>query len=188
LYFESATVLVRWVEKHALVVVGTEQVHPTVLSVSLNAAASKLATLAKQGGGAALAFRSTASDGEAELSDSASVTRSPLTEPVPDAIIQRLTQLFAKPLGAVGRLAIQQLLKAGKPTPTSFADFVDRLAVLIENAGERQAFLDEALALVPRVEPSTRPAADRESSPQVEADSAAKQERYVMYRGHKVKT
>jgi serine/threonine protein kinase len=191
LYFESATVLVRWVEKHALVVVGTEQVHPTVLSVSLNAAASKLATLAKQSGGAALAFRSTASSGaggEAELSDSASVTRSPLTEPVSDAIVQRLTQLFAKPLGAVGRLAIQQLLKAGKPTPTSFADFVDRLAVLIENAAERQAFLDEALALVPRVESSARPAAERDSSPQVEADSAAKQERYVMYRGHKVKT
>jgi hypothetical protein len=61
LYFESATVLVRWVEDHVLVVVGTEQVHPTVLSVSLNAAASTLHGLAKQGGGAALAFRLTGS-------------------------------------------------------------------------------------------------------------------------------
>jgi len=48
LYFESATVLIRWVESHAVVVVGTEQVHPTVLSVSLNAAASKLQTLASR--------------------------------------------------------------------------------------------------------------------------------------------
>jgi eukaryotic-like serine/threonine-protein kinase len=61
LYFESATVLIRWVENHAVIVIGTEQVHPTVLSVSLNAAASKLQTLAKQAGGAAIAFRSTVS-------------------------------------------------------------------------------------------------------------------------------
>jgi serine/threonine protein kinase len=67
LHFESATVLVRWVESHLLVVVATEQAHPTVLSVSMNAAASKLLSLAKQDGGAAHAFRSTSSGAAARV-------------------------------------------------------------------------------------------------------------------------
>jgi len=156
LYFESATVLIRWVESHAVVVVGTEEVHPTVLSVSLNAAASKLQTLAKQAGGAAIAFRSTISslpDNEfSEVSGTALIARPSATEPVPDATIARVTQLFAKPLGAVGRLAIQQRLKSGKPTGAAFPEFVKRLSVLIEELPEREAFLAEALRLVPPVE------------------------------------
>jgi serine/threonine-protein kinase len=156
LYFESATVLIRWVESHAVVVVGTEQVHPTVLSVSLNAAASKLQTLAKQAGGAAIAFRSTISslpENEfAEVSGTALVVRPAPTDPVPDATIARLTQLFAKPLGAVGRLAIQQRLKGGKPTVQAYPDFVRRLATLIEEASEREAFTAEGLRLVPQIE------------------------------------
>jgi serine/threonine protein kinase len=185
LYFESATVLVRWVEGHALVVVGTEQVHPTVLSVSLNAAAAKLLTLAKQGGGASHAFRATSSGAsDAEPSElSLGVAQPPaLTDPVTDSIITRLTQLFAKPLGAVGRLAIQQRLKGGKPTGAGFADFVKRLAILIEDETEREAFLDEALLLVPA------PAlpAERESNPQFDSDAASKPKRVVVYRGHKV--
>jgi hypothetical protein len=187
LYFESATVLVRWVENHTLVVVGTEQVHPTVLAVSLNAAASKLGGLAKQGGGAALAFRSTTSGSEVGLSDSATgvVARSSITDAVSESVIQRLTHLFAKPLGAVGLLAIQQRLKAGKPTAATFPDFVKRLAILIEDNAERQTFLNEALQLVPRAEIS-QPAVARESGAQIEPDSAAKPKRYVMYRGRKV--
>jgi len=156
LYFESATVLIRWVESHAVVVVGTEQVHPTVLSVSLNAAASKLQTLAKQAGGAAIAFRSTISslpENEfAEVSGTALVVRPAATDPVPDATIARLTQLFAKPLGAVGRLAIQQRLKGGKPTVQAYPDFVRRLATLIEEASEREAFTADGLRLVPQIE------------------------------------
>ncbi len=156
LYFESATVLIRWVENHAVVVVGTEQVHPTVLSVSLNAAASKLQTLAKQAGGAALAFRSTISslpDSDlSEVSGTALVVRPSATDPVSDTIIGRVTQLFAKPLGAVGRLAIQQRLKGGKPTVQAYPDFVKRLSGLIEDAAEREAFSAEALRLVPHVE------------------------------------
>jgi len=156
LYFENATVLIRWVESHAVIVVGTEQVHPTVLSVSLNAAASKLQTLAKQAGGAAIAFRSTISslpDNEfSEVSGTALVVRPSATDPVPDATIARVTQLFAKPLGAVGRLAIQQRLKGGKPTVSAFPDFVRRLSSLIEDAAEREAFSAEALRLVPHSE------------------------------------
>jgi hypothetical protein len=57
LYFQSATVLVRWIEGYALVVVGTEQVHPAVLSVSLNNAAAKLQASTEQAGGAENAFR-----------------------------------------------------------------------------------------------------------------------------------
>ena len=165
LYFESATVLIRWVESHAVVVVGTEQVHPTVLSVSLNAAASKLQTLAKQAGGAAIAFRSTISslpENEfAEVSGTALVVRPAATDPVPDATIARLSQLFAKPLGAVGRLAIQQRLKGGKPSVQAYPDFVRRLATLIEEASEREAFTAEALRLVPPLEaaPPIPPAA-----------------------------
>ena len=158
LYFESATVLIRWVENHAVVVVGTEQVHPTVLSVSLNAAASKLQTLAKQAGGAAIAFRSTISslpdDEFSEVSGTALVVRPSATDPVSDAIIGRVTQLFAKPLGAVGRLAIQQRLKGGKPTVQGYPDFVKRLSGLIEDAAEREAFSTEALRLVPHAEPA----------------------------------
>lgn len=156
LYFESATVLIRWVENHAVVVVGTELVHPTVLSVSLNAAASKLQALAKQAGGAALAFRSTISslpDNEfAEVSGTALVVRPSPHEPVSDAIIARLTQLFAKPLGAVGRLAIQQRVKTGKPTVQAYPEFVKRLSALIEDASERESFSTDALRLVPQVE------------------------------------
>jgi serine/threonine protein kinase len=156
LYFESATVLIRWVESHAVIVVGTEQVHPTVLSVSLNAAASKLQTLAKQAGGAAIAFRSTISslpDNEfSEVSGTALVARQSAHDPVPDQTIARLTQLFAKPLGAVGRLAIQQRLKGGKPTVQAYSDFVKRLSSLIEDAAEREAFSADALRLVPYAE------------------------------------
>jgi len=156
LYFESATVLIRWVESHAVIVVGTEQVHPTVLSVSLNAAASKLQTLAKQAGGAAVAFRSTISslpESEfTEVSGTALVVRPALSDPVSDATITRVTQLFAKPLGAVGRLALQQRLKGGKPTVQSYPDFVRRLSTLIEDASERDAFSVEALHLLPPVE------------------------------------
>jgi eukaryotic-like serine/threonine-protein kinase len=156
LYFESATVLIRWVEDHAVIVVGTEQVHPTVLSVSLNAAASKLQTLAKQAGGAAIAFRSTISslpDNEfAEVSGTGLVVRPLATDPVPDATIARLTQLFAKPLGAVGRLTIQQRIKGGKPTNSAYPEFVRRLSSLIEDAQERESFSVEALRLVPHSE------------------------------------
>jgi len=152
LYFEHATVLIRWVESHAVIVVGTEQVHPTVLSVSLNAAASKLQTLAKQAGSAAIAFRSTISslpDNElTEVSGTALVVRPSANDPVSDVTLARLTQLFAKPLGAVGRLAIQQRLKGGKPTVQAYPDFVKRLAQLIEDATEREAFLVDALRLV----------------------------------------
>ncbi len=102
LYFEQATVLIRWVEKHAVIVVATEQVHPTVLSVSLNAAASKLQILAKQAGGAAIAFRSTISslpdDEFAEVSDAALVV--PLhTAAAPDARIAPIAQHHANPRG-----------------------------------------------------------------------------------------
>jgi serine/threonine protein kinase len=155
LYFESATVLVRWVESHALVVIGTEQVHPTVLSVSVNASASKLAALAKQAGGAAVAFRSTISAlPENEFSEVSTgvVARPAPTDPIPESIIARLTQLYAKPLGAVGRLAIQQRLKGGKPTFSTYPDFIRRLAALIEDGAERDSFVDDALRLVPRAE------------------------------------
>jgi len=165
LYFESATVLIRWVESHAVIVVGTEQVHPTVLSVSLNAAASKLQALAKQAGGAAIAFRSTISslpENEfSEVSGTALVARPTATDPVSEATIVRLTQLYAKPLGAVGRLAIQQRLKGGKPTLSAYPDFVKRLSALIEDAAEREEFVADALRLVPPIEaaPPTPPQA-----------------------------
>ncbi len=157
LYFESATVLMRWVEGHALVVIGTEQVHPTVLSVSVNAAAAKLQNIAKQAGGAAVAFRSTISalpENEfAEVSATGIVTRPLATDPVPDAVITRLTNLFAKPLGAVGRLAIQQRLKSGKPTMAGYPEFVQRMATLLEDSAERESFVNDALRLVPQVSP-----------------------------------
>ena len=176
LYFESATLLIRWVEDHAVVVIGTEQVHPTVLSVSLNAAASKLQSLAKQAGGAGIAFRSTISslpDNEfAEVSSTGIVARPAATDPVPDSIIARLTQLFAKPLGAVGRLAIQQRLKSGKPTIAGYPEFVKRMATLIEDAGERQAFIADGLALVPSEASLPMPPGVRSSSPQVSAPLA----------------
>ncbi|HET7544806.1 MAG TPA: serine/threonine-protein kinase [Polyangiaceae bacterium] len=156
LYFEHATVLIRWVESHAVIVVATEQVHPTVLSVSLNAAASKLQALAKQAGGAAVAFRSTISslpDNEvSEVSGTALVVRPSATDPVSDATIARLTQLYAKPLGAVGRLAIQQRLKSGKPTVQGYPEFVKRLSGLIEDTRERAEFFSDALRLVPQPE------------------------------------
>jgi len=56
LYYRTATVLVRWVERHLLIVLATEQAHPTVLSVSVNAAVSTLFALAKQLGSAEAAF------------------------------------------------------------------------------------------------------------------------------------
>jgi serine/threonine protein kinase len=174
LYFESATVLLRWVENHALVVIGTEQVHPTVLSVSINAAASKLATLAKLAGGAAVAFRSTISsvpDNEIPEPVTGVTARPAPTDPVPDSIITRLTQLYAKPLGAVGRLAIQQRLKGGKPTFAAYADFVRRLAALIEDSAERDSFVDEALRLAPRAD-SAQPAPSAPLTPP--APSASK--------------
>jgi serine/threonine-protein kinase len=219
LYFESATVLIRWVESHAVIVVGTEQVHPTVLSVSLNAAASKLQALAKQAGGAAVAFRSTISglpDHElSEVSGTALVVRPSPNDPVSDATIARLTQLFAKPLGAVGRLAVQQRLKTGKPTVQAYPDFVKRLSALIDDAAERQSFSSEALRLVPLLEPAppvppsaksaalatappptkrlVPPVAPKPLAPEAKPtpiapapDPTTKAKNFVMYRGRKI--
>lgn len=214
LYFEHATVLIRWVESYTVIVIGTEQVHPTVLSVSLNAAASKLQTLAKQAGGAAIAFRSTISslpDHEvSEVSGTALIVRPSPSEPVSDATIARLSQLLAKPLGAVGRLAIQQRLKNGKPTVQAYPDFVKRLSALIEDSAEREAFSGDALRLVPPVEPgppippparaaafvSVPPATQKlvppvtpqnaPTAPAPAPEPAAKAKQLVMYRGRKI--
>src|SRR6185369_11693432 len=116
-----------------------------------------------------IAFRSTISslpDNElSEVSGTALVVRPSPSDPVSDATIARLTQLFAKPLGAVGRLAIQQRLKSGKPTLQGYPDFVKRLSGLIEDAAERDVFSAEALRLVPHTEapppvpPLAKPAA-----------------------------
>ena len=57
LYFETAAVLGRWIGEYLLLVVATEQAHPTVLSVSVNAASSTLLAFAKQAGSAEAAFR-----------------------------------------------------------------------------------------------------------------------------------
>jgi hypothetical protein len=57
LHFESVSVLLRWVESHVVVVVATQSVNQTVLTVNLNAAASKLQALATESGSAAAAFK-----------------------------------------------------------------------------------------------------------------------------------
>lgn len=169
LYFESATVTMRRVEAHTLVVVGTEQVHPTVLSVSLNAAASKLESLAKQAGGAAVAFRSTISSLPAQELTELTLPDLPsapaLTDPIPDAVIARLTNLFAKPLGAVGRLAIQQWLKSGKPTVAGYPDFVRRMATLLDPGVDRDSFVEDALLLVAPLTPAVPLSAPVASAP-----------------------
>ncbi|HEY6078872.1 MAG TPA: serine/threonine-protein kinase [Polyangiaceae bacterium] len=151
LHFESASVFLRWIEDHVLVVVGTEQVHPTVLTVTLNTVATKLQSLAKQGGGAATVFRATLSGPKGDDPLHAATTITPLEEldQVNERVLSQLTQLFVKPLGAFGRLAIQQRLKAGKPTYKEYAHFVRKLALAIEDETARAAFVTDALALVP---------------------------------------
>jgi serine/threonine protein kinase len=57
LHFEGISVLLRWVEGHVVVVVATQGVNQTVLTVNLNAAASKLQALAAENGGSAAAFK-----------------------------------------------------------------------------------------------------------------------------------
>jgi hypothetical protein len=56
LYFQNASVHVRWIGDHALIVIGTEQAHPAVLTVSVNTAAGRLQTSVDQAGGVAAAF------------------------------------------------------------------------------------------------------------------------------------
>jgi hypothetical protein len=57
LHFEGISVLLRWVEGHVVVVVASQIVNQTVLTVNLNAAASKLQALAAEHGSAAFAFK-----------------------------------------------------------------------------------------------------------------------------------
>ena len=57
LHFEGVSVLLRWVESHVVVVVATQSVNQTVLTVNLNAAANKLQALAVENGSAAAAFK-----------------------------------------------------------------------------------------------------------------------------------
>jgi len=57
LHFEGVSVLLRWIESHVVVVVATESVNQTVLTVNLNAAANKLQALASENGGATAAFK-----------------------------------------------------------------------------------------------------------------------------------
>jgi hypothetical protein len=211
LHFEGASVLLRWIEGHVLSVLGTERVNPTVLTVNLNAAASKLSAMAAQGGGAAMVFRATLS-GSANpqgFQPSASATRPSSLDPVPDPVLSQLTQLYAKPLGAVGRLSILQRLKSTRPTYGSFSDFVRSLAPTIDDPVARSAFLSAALELLPhasRVQsaavsgPSEIPRAESQGAipvgpptPGVSTPSQkpgapvpAKLKRTIVYRGRKV--
>ncbi|MDF3065628.1 MAG: Protein kinase [Polyangiaceae bacterium] len=154
LYYESACVVVRWVEGHVLLVIGTEQVHPTVLAVTLNTVAGKLQALAKQGGGAKSAFRATLSARQSVSAAATAIEAPPqASDPVPDYVLSQLGQLFAKPLGALGRLAYQQRLKAVKPTYATYTDFVQRLAASIDDASARDVFSQSALALLADVLP-----------------------------------
>jgi hypothetical protein len=161
LYYESACVLARWVDGFWLIAIGTEQVHPTVVMVTLNTVTTKLLGLARQGGGATIAFRATLS-GPKESPAAAATTISAPPQPhdaVPDYLLSQLGQLFAKPLGALGRLAFQQRLKAGKPTYATYQDFAQRLGANIEDASEREAFLKSALCLLGDVLPAVAQAA-----------------------------
>ncbi|RYZ09827.1 MAG: serine/threonine protein kinase [Myxococcales bacterium] len=154
LYYETASVLARWVEGHVLVVIGTEQVHPTVLTVTLNTVATKLQNLARQGGGAKTAFKATLSTRDSVSEVATAITAPPRpSDPVPDYVLSQLGQLFAKPLGALGRLAYQQRLKAVKPTYATYTDFVQRLAASIDDAPAREGFSRAALALLADVLP-----------------------------------
>jgi serine/threonine protein kinase len=178
LYYESACVLARWVEGHVLLVIGTEQVHPTVLIVTLNTVATKLQTLAKQSGGAKTAFTATLSSRQSVSAATTAVSTPPqASDPVPDYILSQLGQLFAKPLGALGRLAYQQRLKAVKPTYATYTDFVQRLASSIDDAPERDAFSEASLALLADVLPGilgrspSLPPANTRSEPAVAAQS-----------------
>lgn len=173
LHFERRSALLRWIDGYVLVVLGGERVNPTVLAVNLNAAASKLQTLAEQAGGAAAAFRVTLS-GQAEAT-APTVAPVVASDPVPDPVLSRLTQLYAKPLGALGRLAILQRLKQSKPNYGNFADFVRSVANAIENQGERDGFVRQALELVPhtsRVQPVVAPTPSKK--------------RVIVYRGRKM--
>jgi serine/threonine protein kinase len=154
LYYESACVLSRWVEGHVLIVIGTEQVHPTVVTVTLNTVATKLQTLAKQNGGANTAFKATLSSRRSSNDAATAISAPPqASDPVPDYVLSQLGQLFAKPLGALGRLAYQQRLKAVKPTYATYTDFVQRLAASIDDAADRDTFSQGALALLADVLP-----------------------------------
>jgi serine/threonine-protein kinase len=81
LYFQGATVLLRWLDEYLLIVVGTEQAHPAVLTVSLSTAAGRLQTSVDQAGGAAAAFAPRASTSAPPARDSIS---SPLAAPAPE--------------------------------------------------------------------------------------------------------
>jgi serine/threonine-protein kinase len=154
LYYESACVLARWVEGHVLVVIGTEQVHPTVLTVTLNTVATKLQTLARQSGGAQTAFKATLSARRSPADVTTAIAAPPhASDPVPDHVLSQLGQLFAKPLGALGRLAYQQRLKAVKPTYATYTDFVQRLAASIDDEPARDTFSRGAHALLADVLP-----------------------------------
>lgn len=87
LYFETAAVLVRWLDRHLLIVVATEQAHPTVLSVSVNAAASMLLGFVKQGGGAEAAFRPSLPS--AAASEPASTELAPPTAPSASELVPK---------------------------------------------------------------------------------------------------
>lgn len=173
LHFERRSALLRWIDGYVLVVLSGERVNPTVLAVNLNAAASKLQTLAEEAGGAAAAFRVTlAGQAEAPAPTATPVTAS---DPVPDAVLSRLTQLYAKPLGALGRLAILQRLKQSKPNHGNFADFVRSVANAIEKQVERDSFVRQALELVPhasRIQPVAAPTPSKK--------------RVIVYRGRKM--
>lgn len=195
LHFESASVFLRWIEDHVLVVVGTEQVHPTVLTVTLNTVATKLLSLAKQGGGAATVFRATLSGPRGEDPLHAATTIAPPEEldQVGDRVLSQLTQLFVKPLGALGRLAIQQRLKTGKPTYKGYAEFVRKLAVAIEDESARAAFVKDALALVPgaiealpSLPAQPPPAPEVQSAAAAPAPPPARKKRVIIYRGKRM--
>ena len=159
LHFDTAVVQLRWLESCPLIVIGIETVHPTVLSVSLSGAASKLSVLARQHGGTAQAFRKTHASARPPDSESGIVATASFDDVVPPEVLQQLTTLMAAELGPLARVGIQRQLKRdGAPTFRTYAAFVERLAMLASHDEPLRARLQlAAMRLVPRLPPAHAP-------------------------------
>ncbi len=151
LHFESAIVLIRWIESYPLVVVGVESVHPTVLTLSVSGAAARLVALARDHGGPARAFRSTLSGVEEETSSGIVSTVSP-EDLVPDDLLAQTAAILLSGLGPRARLEIHRAIKRnGSPTFGEFPRFVDAVARSCGAVDEttRVELVEQALAFVP---------------------------------------
>ncbi len=159
--FDEGFVDVRWVDKHSILVMGSNTANPAMVTVGMNVAALKLSkSLAEPGGGGGMATGSgpvvtgtPVGDSSHGRSLSLSVSPHPTNQPIPaDAVglstVNMMVKSLAKQLGPFAKIIVkEELTKLGATAHTigraQFEDLINICAKRVADPGKRREFINE---------------------------------------------